>query len=401
MNNNFFHSQVIKGSSKIVMLILDGLGGLPQKPGGKTELESADRPNLNALAAKSSLGLTVPVGPGITVGSGPGHLAIFGYDPTTYDIGRGTFEALGVDFDLQSEDIAARGNFCTVSHSGAIVDRRAGRIPSSESRPLVEILNTIQVDGAEIFVTPVKEHRFSLVLRGRGLGYSVTDTDPYTSGNRIKKARATQLDSIRTAEIVNQFADQAAELLSNQPKANNIMLRGFSKLPEIPPYQEIFKLNPAAIAINGMYKGVARLVGMDVLTVEGTTLSDEFSTLEKHWDDYDFFYLHFKKTDTCGEDGDFAGKVKAIEEFDAQIPRLLALNPDVVIIGGDHSSPAIMKSHSWHPVPLLLYSKWSRTSGNLEFGEKACALGSLGTIPANTVMPIALAHAGRVEKYGA
>jgi len=401
MKNKFFQSLVVEGSSKMVLLILDGLGGLPQKPGGKTELESADKPNLNALAAKSSLGLTVPVGPGITVGSGPGHLAIFGYDPTAYDIGRGVFEALGVDFDLQPEDIAARGNFCTISNTGSITDRRAGRIPSSESRPLVDLLNTIRVDGAEIFVTPVKEHRFSLIIRGKGLGSSVADTDPYTSGNRIKKARATQLDSIRTAEIVNQFADQAAELLSNQPKANNIMLRGFSKLPEVPKYQEMFKLNPAAIAINGMYKGVARLVGMDVLKVEGTTLSDEFTALEKYWNDYDFFYLHFKKTDTCGEDGDFAGKVKAIEEFDAQIPRLMALNPDVVMIGGDHSSPAIMKSHSWHPVPLILYSKWSRANGNFEFGEKACALGSLGTIPANTVMPIALAHAGRVEKYGA
>jgi 2,3-bisphosphoglycerate-independent phosphoglycerate mutase len=397
----FLRDRIIPAPTKIVMLIMDGLGGLPQKPGGKTELETAVRPNLNNLAAQAELGLTIPVGPGITAGSGPGHLAIFGYDPIEYEIGRGALEALGVDFDLDIQDIAARGNFCTLDAKGNLLDRRAGRLPTSESLELAGLLRTIRVDGANFFIEPVKEHRFAFVIRGQGLGDALTETDPLKNGGPPLILQALNHDSEKTAQFVNQFIEKACQLLANKRPANMILLRGFTKFPKIPSYQELFGLNPAAIAVNGMYRGVARLAGMTVLELDGNTLTDEFTALEKNWKDFDFFYIHIKKTDTCGENGDFEGKVRAIEEVDAQIPRLMALQPDVAIIGGDHSTPSVLKSHSWHSVPVLLYSRYTRGNGKAEFGEQACAHGSLGILPAKEIMPIALAHAGRVAKYGA
>jgi 2,3-bisphosphoglycerate-independent phosphoglycerate mutase len=397
----FLRDRIIPAPTKIVMLIMDGLGGLPQKPGGKTELETAVKPNLNNLAAQAELGLTVPVGPGITAGSGPGHLAIFGYDPIEYEIGRGALEALGVDFDLDIQDIAARGNFCTLDPKGNLLDRRAGRLPTSESLELAGLLRTIRVDGANFFIEPVKEHRFAFVIRGQGLGDALTETDPLKNGVPPLVLQALNHDSEKTAQFVNQFIEKACQLLANKRPANMILLRGFTKFPKIPSYQELFGLNPAAIAVNGMYRGVARLAGMTVLELDGNTLTDEFTALEKNWKDFDFFYIHVKKTDTCGENGDFEGKVRAIEEVDAQIPRLMALQPDVAIIGGDHSTPSVLKSHSWHSVPVLLYSRYTRGNGKAEFGEEACAHGSLGILPAKEIMPIALAHAGRVAKYGA
>ena len=401
MFHSFFQKRTVSSDTKIVMLILDGLGGLAREPGGKTELETACKPNLDWLASQSALGLTVPIGPGITTGSGPGHLAIFGYDPIQYEIGRGALEALGVDFDLQPDDIAARGNFCTVDEKGILLDRRAGRLPTEQSSRLVDLLRTIRVEGMEIHIEVVKEHRFAVILRGTGLGSALTDTDPLKVGVAPMEVRGGDAASETTAGLINKFIRQARRILANQSPANMLLLRGFDRLPKVPPYSEIFHLHAAAIAINGMYKGVSRLVGMDVLDVPGNTLADEFSTLEQHWNDYDFFYLHYKKTDTCGESGDFYGKVAAIEEYDAQLPRLMALNPDVVIVGGDHSSPAVLKSHSWHPVPLMVYSRYVRSDGIPEFGETACRRGSLGILPAQHVMPIALANAGRVAKYGA
>lgn len=401
MFDAFFRKQVIPAETRVAMLILDGLGGLAREPGGRTELETAHTPNLDALAKQSALGLTIPIGPGIATGSGPGHLSIFGYDPLEYEIGRGALEALGVDFELGPDDVAARGNFCTINQDGILTDRRAGRLPTSESTRLVEILRTIKIEGVELFVEPVKEHRFALVLRAPGLGAALSESDPLVTGAAPLEIHALDEPSRRTAWIANEFLAQARALLQNQTPANMVLLRGFAKFPVVPQYPDIFKLHPAAIAVNGMYRGVARLVGMDVLEVDGISLADEFTTLEKHWQEYDFFYLHFKKTDTCGESGDFDGKVAAIEEFDAQLPRLMALQPDVVIITGDHSSPAVLKSHSWHPVPLLINAKYVRPDGLKEFGESACARGSLGLIPARHVMPIALANAGRVAKYGA
>ncbi len=401
MNFKFLQSLIVPAQTKIAMIIMDGLGGLPLEPGGKTELETACTPHLDRLAAQSALGLTIPVGPGITPGSGPGHLGIFGYDPIQHEIGRGVLEALGVDFDLGPLDVAARGNFCTVDAAGVLTDRRAGRIPTGQSRELAQLLGTIHLDGVEFFVETIKEHRFAFVMRAPGLGDALTETDPQKTGVRPLPVYALDPDSEKAAQIANWFIEQACRLLAGRQPANMIMLRGFARYPSLRTYPELFGLKAAAIAIQGMYRGVAQLVGMEVLDVFGDTLADEFTALEKNWKDYDFFYLHVKKTDTAGEDGDFAGKVRVIEEVDAQIPRLLALNPDVVIVGGDHSSPAVLKSHSWHPVPVLLYSKYARPDGVAEFGERACARGSLGVLPAKDVMPIALANAGRITKYSA
>lgn len=401
MDFNLLKRLVQPAGTKIVLLILDGLGGLPLEPGGKTELETACTPNLDALAARSALGLSQPAGPGITAGSGPGHLAIFGYDPIEYEIGRGALEALGVDFELCPEDVAARGNFCTVDEKGLITDRRAGRIPTEQSAELVELLQSIRVEGVEFIVRLVKEHRFAFVMRAAELCDALSDTDPLQVGLADLPVRALKRQAERAAGYANQFVCQSRHILKCQNPANMILLRGFARLPELPQYKEIFGLNAAAIAVNGMYRGVARLAGMTVLDVDGLTPAHEFATLEKHWDQFDFFYLHIKKTDTCGENGDFAGKVCAIEEVDALLPRLLALDPDVIIVSGDHSSPAVMKAHSWHPVPTLLYSKFVRADGIPAFGERACARGSLGLLPATHIMPIALANAGRFAKYGA
>ena len=401
MDSRVLQDLIVPAQTKIAMIIMDGLGGLPLEPGGKTELETAHTPHLDALAAQSALGLTVPVGPGITPGSGPGHLGIFGYDPLQYPIGRGALEALGVDFELGPDDVAARGNFCTVDAAGLLTDRRAGRIPTGASRELAKLLQTIKMDGVEFFVEPVKEHRFAFVIRGPGLGDALTETDPQRTGVPALQVRALKLDSEKAARLVNQFIEEAREKLAGQHPANMILLRGFARFPALPTYSERFGLRAAAIAVNGMYRGVAKLVGMTLVKVDGVTIADEFAALEKNWNDYDFFYLHVKQTDTAGESGDFSLKVSVIEQVDALMPRLMALEPDVVIVGGDHSSPAVLKSHSWHPVPTLLYGKYVRADGVAQFGERACARGSLGVLPAKDVMPIALANAQRIAKWGA
>jgi len=397
----FLQNLVVEANSKIVMLILDGLGGLPREPGGKTELESASIPNLNLLASQSILGLIIPVGPGITPGSGPGHLGIFGFDPLHFQIGRGVFEALGVDFDLGPNDVAARGNFCTIDQAGCLIDRRAGLIPTEISYELAQCLETIEMEGVQFFIRIVKEHRFAFVVRGNGLGDALTDSDPLKSGVPPLPVVPLQPDSEKTAQLVNRFLGLTREMLVGKVPANMIMLRGFARYPNLPTYRTCFGLRAAAIAAGGMYRGVAKLVGMQVLDLDGDSLADEFTALEKNWNDFDFFYLHIKNTDTCGERGDFWGKVRTIEEVDGLVPRLMALDPDVVIVSGDHSSPAILKSHSWHPVPTLLYSKVIRPDGLSEFGERICARGSLGLIRAKDVMPIALANAHRLAKFGA
>ncbi len=401
MDHRFLQSLIVPADTKIAMIVMDGLGGLPLEPGGKTELETARTPHLDALARRSALGLSLPAGPGITVGSGPGHLALFGYDPIEHQIGRGAMEALGVDFELRSGDVAARGNFCTVDAAGLITDRRAGRIPNDAACQLIDLLRSIQAEGIEYFVLPVKEHRFAFVMRGCGLEEDLSDTDPQHTGVRPWLVQATQAGSEKAAQAANLFIDEARCLLRDKHPANMIMLRGFASLPRIPVFKELYALNAAAIALHGMYRGVARLAGMEMLPVEGNCLTDEFSALEKYWEDFDFFYLHVKKTDTLGEQGDFAGKVKAIEEVDGQIPRLLALKPDVVVVSGDHSSPAVLKSHSWHPVPLMIFGEHVRADGIAEFGERACRGGSLGVLPATHIMSLALANARRVSKYGA
>lgn len=401
MNYDFLRRLIVSADTKIALIVMDGLGGLPREPGGRTELETAHTPNMDALAYHAALGLSSPAGTGIAVGSGPGHVALFGFDPIENEIGRGALEALGVDFDLQPQDVAARGNFCTVDPNGVLLDRRAGRIATSQAKLLAEKLNQIKIEGVEIFVRTVKEHRFAFVIRGAGLGANLSETDPQKEGVIPLPVSGADAASQRTAGLINEFIQQVKLVLANETPANMILLRGFDKLPVLPTYPDLFKLKAAAIAVNGMYKGVARLVGMDILPVEGLGIEDEFSTLEKYWQAYDYFYLHIKQTDTHGEDGDFDRKVKVIEQVDEQIARLIALKPDVIIITGDHSSPTNLKSHSWHPVPLLMHAKNVREDGIGEFGERACSRGSLGILPAKEIITLALANAGRISKYGA
>ena len=401
MDLDFIKTLVKPSETKIVLLVIDGLGGLPRKSDNLTELEAANTPNLDSLAKKGICGLQQPVGPGITPGSGPGHLGIFGYDPVKYKVGRGVLAALGIGFDLQPGDVAARGNFCTIDENGNVLDRRAGRIPTEKNKELCELLRTIKLPGVEVFVETVKEHRCLIVLRGENLSGDLIDTDPQEIGKKPLQPQALSSDGTHTAELVSQFLDQVNNVLADQHPANTILLRGFSKKPNWPSMQEAFGLKSAAIAGYPMYRGVSKLIGMDILET-GSTIKDEFTTLENHWDDYDFFYLHVKKTDSAGEDGEFDRKVSVIEETDREIPRLLELNPDVIIVTGDHSTPSLMKAHSWHPVPVLIWSKLCRVDTVDCFGERACITGGLGNrLPAIDLMPLALANAKRLEKFGA
>jgi 2,3-bisphosphoglycerate-independent phosphoglycerate mutase len=387
-------------SSKIVLLIIDGLGGLPHPETGKTELESARKPNLNRVARDSLCGLIDPVSPGITPGSAPGHLAIFGYDPVQYNIGRGVMEALGIDFKLKPDDIAARGNFCTVDNKGLITHRRAGRLATDKNAKLCRLLNDIAVEGAEISVLPVKEHRFVLILRGEALSPELADSDPQQIGLAPKKIEPLSPQAQKTARIANEFVSQARSLLHGETPANMVLLRGFSRRPVIPSLSEIYKLKPAAVATYPMYRGLARLVGMKVLPA-GEGITEQLNNLRRHYADYDFFFVHFKNTDTKGEDGDFRAKVQAIEELDNALPDLLSLDPDVLIITGDHSTPANLAMHSWHPVPFMLKSKWCRPDNVAEFSERACLAGGMGRFPATEIMPLAMANALKLDKFGA
>ncbi len=390
----------VKNTTKIVMYVADGLGGLPQEPGGLTELETAKTPHLDALVKIGVCGGSIPVLPGISPGSGPGHLALFGYDPLKYLIGRGALEATGIGFELQEHDVAIRANFCTLDADGNIVDRRAGRIPTEESAPLAIKLRQVQIPGIEIFVEPVKEHRFVVVFRGSGLKGHVHDTDPQITGVPPLGPVAANADSHKTAEVAMEFVRQARELLRTEKRANGLTLRGFSGKPDLPSYEEVYGLRACAIAVYPMYKGLARLVGMDIVG-DAHSLDEQMTVLEQHWNNYDFFFIHFKYSDSTGEDGAFDAKVKRIEEFDAAVPRITALKPDVLIVTGDHSTPSMLKSHSWHPVPTLIAAKNCRTDGCHEFGESECLRGGLGQFEAKHLMTLALANAGRLGKYGA
>ncbi len=391
-----------KSSSKIVLLILDGLGGLPIEPGGPTELEAARTPNMDRLAAEGTLGQTIPIRPGITPGSGPAHLALFGYDPLIYDIGRGALSASGVGLQVNPGDVAVRGNFCTLDSEGKITDRRAGRISSEDAAPLVARLDSIKIPGVSTSVRQVKEYRFALVMRGEGLHHDLEDTDPQQTGLPPHPARGNVPEADHTAELFNQWIAAAREVLADEPKANGVTLRGFATDPLLPSFQNEYGLNPACVAVYPMYRGVSSLVGMDIIQFEGETPADEFAAVARIWDRYDFVFVHIKKTDSKGEDGDFDGKVEVIESVDQALPDLLGLNPDVLIITGDHSTPARMKFHSWHPVPFLIWAPATALPDQqTQFGERYCALGGLGTFPAVDTLPLGLAHAGRLDKMGA
>lgn len=393
--------------TKILLIVLDGLGGLPMMPEGLTELEAARTPNLDALAARSICGLSTAVAPGITPGSGPGHLSLFGYDPIECLVKRGVLSALGIGFDLQPEDLAARGNFCSVDpDTGVITDRRAGRIPSELGARLCEKLSQVQLPEVDqVFVKPVKEYRFTLILRGDGLEDGLTDTDPQETGVPPLPVKATRPEAEETAELINRWLEKAREVLAaeaeeNDHPANSCNLRGISKEPGLPKLPEIYKLRCGAIATYPMYRGVAKLAGMNVLPT-GDTIEDEVETLKENWEDYDYFFFHVKKTDSRGEDGDFDAKAAVIEHFDQVLPDIMALEPDVVIVTGDHSTPAIWRAHSWHELPVLLWSRYIRPDGVREFGERPCMAGGLGHINHVDLMPLAMANAGRLAKYGA
>lgn len=389
-----------KTETKIIMAVVDGIGGLPYPGIGRTALEEANTPNLDNLAAVSSCGLVEPVALGITPGSGPSHLALFGYDPLEHEIGRGVLEALGVGLELGPSDVAARGNFCTVDDSGVITDRRAGRIPTEENERLIESLRSVGVEGVEVILEPGKSHRFVAVFRGNGLSGELEDTDPQHAGERPKDVVARTPEASYTAGLVNQWIAKVKEALSSEHPANMVLLRGFAGLPKITGMTQAFKLTPAAIAGYPMYRGLARLVGMEILET-GPDIKDEIETLKEHFDNYDFFYVHVKDTDSSGEDGDFLRKVRVIEEFDSHIPSILDLEPNVLIVTGDHSTPAKMKGHSWHPVPFLIYSQWVRPQGVRGFGESMCAKGNLGVFPSLGALPLALAHGLKLGKFGA
>jgi len=386
--------------SKIVLLVADGLGGLPLEPGGMTELETASTPNLDAAARDGVSGLSTPVLPGITPGSGPGHLGLFGYDPLEYRIGRGILEALGINFQVGAKDVAIRGNFCTLGADGKIADRRAGRPTNEKNKAAVEKLRQIKIPGVELFVEPVKEHRFVLVIRGDGLGDRVNDTDPQAVGVAPLKAEGADAASAKTADVVNQFVAEATKVLAAEAPVNGVTLRGFATYPKIATFADVYGLKAAAIAVYPMYKGLARLVGMDILD-PGQTLQGQVDTLARVWKDYDFFFLHFKYTDSTGEDGNFPAKVSMIEKLDEVVPQIRALKPDVFIVTGDHSTPSKMKSHSWHPVPTLLVADTCRTDEVTHFNERSCLRGGLGQFQAMHLMLLAMAHAGRLGKYGA
>jgi 2,3-bisphosphoglycerate-independent phosphoglycerate mutase len=347
--------------------------------------------------------LTVPISPGITVESGPGHLALFGYDPFQYRIGRGVLEALGIEFDLQPSDIAVRGNYATVDSDGVITDRRAGRIDNEISKELSKLLATKILD-VEVFVETVREHRLAIVLRGPGLSAEVSATDPLKDGYPPLPVRALTPEAEKTAQVVSRFIERSRQMIESHKatsSANMLLLRGFDRYPDFPQFPVVYGLRSAAIAVYPTYRGIARLIGMQVLNTEGGSYADEFATLAKHWHDFDFFYLHIKQTDLAGEDGDFDRKVRIIEEVDSLIPGLMDLSPDVVIVCGDHSTPASLKGHSWHPVPVLLYSPFVRADDIPEFGERACMHGSLGILPAKELMTLALANAQRLLKFSA
>jgi 2,3-bisphosphoglycerate-independent phosphoglycerate mutase len=389
-----------KNGSKIVMLVADGLGGLPIDPHGRTELETANTPNLDRLASRGTSGLSVPVLPGITPGSGPGHLGLFGYDPLAFKIGRGALEATGIGFELGPNDVAARGNFCTLDSAGLISDRRAGRIPSEESFKVVERLQAVKIPGVETFVKPVKEHRFVVVFRGEGLDGGVADTDPQATGVAPLDPSPVTPAAQRTADIAKEFVRQSRTILADEKKANGMVLRGFAAKPQLPSYLDLYGLRAAAIAVYPMYKGLAQLVGM-TLVGKAQSLDEQIDELAKCWNDYDFFFLHFKYTDSTGEDGAFEQKVKRIEELDRAMPRIEKLGPDVLIVTGDHSTPSKLKSHSWHPVPTLLVADTCRPDGLEKFAERDCLRGGFGQFPAKHLMLLAMAHALRFGKYGA
>ena len=402
LNSELLDQLAIKTDAKMIFLVMDGLGGMEVPEKGGSELQVARTPNLDALAAEGVCGLFDPVAPGITPGSGPGHFAIFGYHPIVHNIGRGILSACGIDFPLTPRDVAARVNFCTVDSAGRIVDRRAGRIDSATNRRLAEKLRAeIQLPpDVEFFFETEADYRGVLVLRGDELSDHVADTDPQRTG--VPPLDPTPLDpgGKRTADLLQSFLTQARQVLAAEPRANMLLLRGYAKLMPYKSLRERFSLTPLAVAIYPMYRGIAGLLGMDIHPVV-SDIAAEFAAVRANYENYDFFFLHVKDTDSRGEDGDFDGKVRVLELVDSLIPQLTSLQPDVLVVTGDHSTPAAMKGHSWHPVPVILSAKTVRPDTVTQYDERSCTLGGLSRQPMMNLMGLALAHAGRLQKFGA
>ncbi|MEE2659602.1 MAG: 2,3-bisphosphoglycerate-independent phosphoglycerate mutase [Candidatus Latescibacterota bacterium] len=391
----------VRGSdTRIVMLVIDGLGGLPG-PEGRSELETASLPHLDELCACGTTGAISPLGPGFTPGSGPAHLALFGYDPWSSLIGRGALSALGLGLDFRPGDVAARLNFCSVGADGAVTDRRAGRIPTELCAQMCEKLKAVSISGVEVRVAPEMDYRASMVFRGEGLSDGVTDSDPQVTGKPSLALRA-ELGSERMAEVAEAFLAQAGEILADESPANMVLIRGFGRYPDLPSMEEVYGLNATGIAGYPMYRGVARAVGMET-PATSTELFAELDALELLWAEgkSDFFYVHMKKTDSAGEDGDFARKVALLEEVDGQIPRVTGLEPDVLVVTGDHSTPSVMSSHSWHSVPTVIVSPFAIPAASPRFDERSCVSGALGQIASTSLMALVLAHAQRLSKFGA
>jgi len=391
---------VVENDSKIVLVVLDGLGGMADAEHG-TELEDARTPNLDRLAAEGVTGLLEPVGPGITPGSGPGHLALFGYDPTEFELGRGTLSAAGLGFDLRPGDVAARGNLCTIDAEGNVTDRRAGRIPDDRARPLIERLQQgVSVDGVEVSFRHERQHRLLVAWRGPDLDPRVADTDPQHTGVPPLEPRALDPAAERMAQVAAATVARARRVLAHEPVANGLLLRGFDSQRELPSFAERYGLRPAAIAVYPMYRGISALLGFEVLGPP-EDLAATVDLLAKHWGEADFFFVHHKDPDAAGEDGNREAKIAAIERLDAEIPRIVELGPTVIAVTGDHATPAQMAAHSWHPVPVLVHGERCGRDDVERFGERWCGGGGLGFRPSKELMALLLANAGRLAKYGA
>jgi 2,3-bisphosphoglycerate-independent phosphoglycerate mutase len=393
----------VANDSKAILFVADGLGGIPHPDHGfKTELEAARTPNLDELATHSVLGLADPVATGITPGSGPAHISLFGYDPIEVQIGRGVLEALGVGMELKDGDVAIRGNFARKDSSGVIVDRRAGRIPTEESSALIERLSgkIKEIEGIDILLHPGKEHRFVVVLRGPGLCERIAETDPQKEGHPPVPPDPEVEEAEKTSRVVRALTGRIEDVLGDESRANTALFRGYAEKPDIEPFPVKWGMRSLGIATYPMYKGLARLVGMDTPEIPGG-LAEEIDHLEEHFGDYDFFFVHYKPTDKAGEDADFYRKVEAIEEVDSMLPRVLALEPDCLVITGDHSTPSLIGAHSWHPNPVLLHSKVAGVDSAAKFHEGTCKLGYLGHIHSKDLLPLILANCMRLKKFGA
>ena len=386
--------------TKLVLLVLDGLGGMPHEAGGPTELEAASTPNLDRLAAEGQAGLSQPIGLGITPGSGPGHLALFGYDPVASNIGRGALSALGLGLQLDAGDLGVRLNFCTLDDQGHVADRRAGRIETSVNQELVAKLNALEVAGVELEFATESQHRAVLIIRGAYLSPAVQETDPQAVGVPPLEPEPLNATAQHTSAVLRLVTEAVRECIRHESPANFVLMRGYAGLPELQSLHSLYGLQPVCLATYPMYKGLARVAGMAV--VDGLdTADDQMAAVADVWNEYDYYFIHHKAPDARGEDGDFDAKAAAIEALDRRLPALLELGPDVLVVTGDHSTPSLLRQHSWHPVPCLFWGGCVLPDTVQSFGERACGQGSLGVFPAQSIMGLMLAQGGRLQKFGA